>query len=175
MHLGIILKVTGLVSTLGLIVILILCTILLPQHQADIQIKEYSYSINPFMSWTLSLLPFIITSIILLSIGNFFEFKYKQLKKNRELTIYKKAVNSLLGKIGIVLLIISPLIFFSIPLYFTNLICTSNFFYGCGYANLGIIGYMLLFSLPFFITGIILIMIAYLTKKRLLISHREQK
>lgn len=69
-------------------------------------------------------------------------------------------------KVGMSSLMLSIVIFFSIPLFFTNIICDLEFTKGCGFANTGIVGYMLLLSLPFFITGITLLVLALLPKKK---------
>lgn len=75
--------------------------------------------------------------------------------------------SKLLIKIGFVSLVLSPIVFFSIPIFFIDIICNPNSpNNNCGFANAGIIGYMLYFSLPFFILGSALLAIAAFSKNK---------
>lgn len=90
LKLSIILRTTGLILVSISFIGLILSSILTLQHTLKVELSGYVLQLSPFVIFGMKLLPFIIASIVVLCIGQIFEYRYKQTKKNHQLTILEK-------------------------------------------------------------------------------------
>jgi hypothetical protein len=84
--------------------------------------------------------------------------KSKHMVKTNKIIVIRSA--------GIISLVISPIAFWSVLLFFKDILCNPGpSGHGCGFANVGLSGYALYFALPFLTLGVILVIISIFKEK----------